>query len=183
MFQLQAPSTPNGTWVAATFVVQATPKRQRRAVDSGDGEVFTTPDPGMLAFKVNESTGEVSVASGLDYETVPWYSFAVIIQAGGDEAGKYLPYTAVVPLNISIGPVACLRGTWSPTGTYPCADHSPRCTVGFNETAAPTPTNDRQCSQLAKARADEKDSNANVTAAIAVLLVIAALSLVVFGRI
>lgn len=182
VFQLRAPTAPDGTPVAATFVVRGTQKRrQRRATDSGDGESFTTPDVDVLAFKVDKTTGEVAVAGPLDYETKPWYNFVVVIQAGGDEEGKFLPYTAVVPLNISIAAVACPTRRWSPTGTYPCADHSPRCDAGYNETLAPTPTNDRACSKLAEAKGEDKGANAGVTAAISALLVVAAVCLVVFA--
>jgi len=176
------PRTPAGLAVVATYTVQSSSSgkaRSRRAVDTGDGAIFATPDPDKLAFAVDENSGQITVSSALDFETKPNYEFAVVINAGGDDQGKFLPYTAVIPVDIAISPVYCPDGQWSPTGTYPCADHKPACE--FNETSTPTSTNDRMCSKLSEAIGDDETGNAGVTAAISVLLVIAACGLVVFA--
>lgn len=93
------------------------------------------------AFAVNGSTGRVTVAAPLDYETNPYHLLAVRLTASGDPT---LPAKQLL-LNISILPSPCPSGAWSATGSFPCGTWSPPCALGQFEEQPPTQSGDRLC--------------------------------------
>eukprot|EP00041_Stephanoeca_diplocostata_P034043 m.1141963 g.1141963 ORF g.1141963 m.1141963 type:complete len:1660 (+) comp24452_c1_seq1:322-5301(+) len=94
-----------------------------------------------LPFAIDPTTGEITLSGAIDFETTPWYDLIVAASLGG---------SAVVEsnLNATISAVACPDGLWSSTGTYSCSSYTPCDGAGQVELVAPTPTSDRQCSEL-----------------------------------
>ena len=99
---------------------------------------------------IHSTTGELYVSGPLDYETRSSYPFEIRLEVNSTNN-----YTAIVFVNVSIAPVDCPAGSWSQTGTYPCALHL-ECAEGHNETAAPTQTSDRICLNTSSSEKEKK---------------------------
>jgi hypothetical protein len=151
---LPAPFTPDNPTefreLTTTFQIKEGSFKKRLPKTAANDEgtrARRAVDPKKNAFAIDEKTGEVFVDGELDFESKPLYEFEVKIRATTNEVGLAANnFSGVILVSIDIEAVACLDGTWSATGTYPCADHT-ICPTGVNETLIeePTLTSDRIC--------------------------------------
>ena len=130
-------------------------------------------------FAVNTSTGEILIAGPLDYETKSSYDLLIEVAAGG--TGGVATFNKTVAVLVNIVPVACLRGTWSATGTYPCATHT-KCTAGQEEIRMPSARADRTCaSSDAEASDKDEDNSSSLSVGLAALLAVLLVVLLAAG--
>jgi hypothetical protein len=139
--------------------------RSRRGRVLRAGEDLPAPvvvvDPDVLAFAVDGTTGDITVSGPLDYETVPLYTFQILVTAGGD--GAFKPYAEVFNVAIAISPVLCVtNATWSATGSEPCLALA-ECTPPAVTISPPTPTSNRLCSGESSKKGQNATSSASAS--------------------
>ena len=105
------------------------------------------------SFAVDATTGDVSVAAPLDWETAPSHTFTVGLYVALPEGTVLEPQVAIT---VDIAAVPCPAVAFSTTGTFPCSAYA-ECAGGADvELVAPTSTTDRVCT-LSKTNVGGKD--------------------------
>ena len=144
----------------------------------------TGPATLVPSFAINASSGQLTVAGPLDYETKPYHILHVNLEATG------MPLLAVkgLTLNVTIAPVWCPGGSWSATGSSPCETWT-ACSGGLVDLTPPSDNADRVCgtaegTDLEASTSD--DAMAGISVLLPILLVaviaIAVLAIVVLRR-
>jgi MYXO-CTERM domain-containing protein len=128
----------------------------------------------QFPFAVAAGTGQVRTTQQLDFETQSSWPLRVAAVSGG-------VVVAVVNVSVDVVGVACPAGTFSATGTAPCSQSTP-CPPQQVETAAATPTADRQCSDgpnidVSASASDSSNDNAATSASIVGVVALFALLL------